>query len=94
VFPQGVEEAVIEILDRIGVPGFTQSEKVTGRGQRGRHFDNPIWPGADGSIFTVTSQKQASEVSSALAELSVSLEEHSRGLYGAHVFTWPCQQVC
>jgi len=27
-------------------------------GSRGRHFDNPIWPGAVGAIFTVTSPAQ------------------------------------
>ncbi len=93
VFPQGIEEAVIEILDATGVPGFTQSEKVTGRGSRGRHYDNPIWPGADGAIFTVTSPDQAAEASAALVELSRGLDQRSRGLYGVHVFTWPCQQV-
>lgn len=38
VFPMGVEYEIIRILDEVGVPGFTQSEKVTGRGSRGRHL--------------------------------------------------------
>ena len=93
VFPQGIEESVIGILDEIGVPGYTESEKVTGRGPRGRHFDNPIWPGADGAIFTVTTPSQASDLSSALLEFGHGLERQSRGLYGVHVFTWDCHQL-
>ena len=93
VFPLGVEEAVIGILDEIGVPGFTQSSKVTGRGQRGNHFDSPIWPGADGAIFTVTSTEQAAGLSTAIVDFGRRLEQQSRGLYGVHVFTWACEQV-
>ena len=93
IFPQGVEEAVIGILDQVGVPGFTYSEKVTGRGLHGRHFDNPIWPGADGAIFTVTNTSQAVQLSAALVEFGRGLDRQSHGLYGVHVFTWACQQV-
>jgi hypothetical protein len=93
LFPQGVEDSVVDILDQVGVPGYTQAERVIGRGQRGRHFDNPIWPGADGAIFTVTSPDQVSQISTVLVDLSKGLDEKSHGLYGVHVFTWPCEQV-
>ncbi len=93
LFPQGVEDAVISILDEVGVPGFTQSDKVTGRGERGRHFDNPLWPGADGAIFTVTTPLQVEQLSKSIVDLSAQLERESRGLFGLHVFTWPCEQV-
>lgn len=93
LFPQGIEETVISILDEVGVPGFTQSDKVIGRGPRGRHFDNPIWPGADASIYTVTSPEQAAALSAAMVAFGRGLELQSHGLYGVHVFTWVCQQL-
>jgi hypothetical protein len=93
VYPDTCEEEVVQILDSVGVPGYTETRKVTGRGQRGRHFDNSIWPGADGMIYVVVGPAQRSELGSALASYNRSLEERSRSLSGLHVFTWPCDQV-
>lgn len=93
IFPEGVEDEIIEILDQLGVPGFTQSKRVTGRGPRGRHFDNPIWPGTDGAIFTVIDREQASLLANQVVQLSQKLESSSRGLYGVRMFTWNCQQL-
>ncbi len=93
LYPQSSETDVIEILDRVGAPGFTETEKVVGRGRRVRHFDNQIWPGADGMIYTVVGSAQGEALAAALAEYSRGLEEHSMGLFGLHVFTWPCEQL-
>ncbi|HEX8966715.1 MAG TPA: hypothetical protein VF937_02475 [Chloroflexota bacterium] len=93
VFPQGVEDDLIELLDQLGVPGYTEVQKVTGRGPRGRHFDTAVWPGADGAIFTVVTDDQAAALSTALTNYSHRLEGDSQGLYGVHVFTWPCRQL-
>jgi hypothetical protein len=93
VYPDTCEEEVVQILDSVGVPGYTETRKVTGRGQRGRHFDNSIWPGADGMIYVVVGPTQRSELASALTSYNRSLEERSRGLSGLHVFTWPCDQM-
>ncbi len=93
VFSESLRDEVIDLLDRVGVPGFTETQKVTGRGQRGRHFDNPIWPGADGMIYVVTSPEQSPTLASALSTYSHGVEKRSNNLYGVHVFTWPCAQV-
>jgi hypothetical protein len=44
VYPDSCKEEVVEILDSVGVPGYTETQKVVGRGERGRHFDNSICP--------------------------------------------------
>jgi len=93
VYPDSSKEEVIQILDSVGVPGFTETEKVVGRGQRGRHFDNPIWPGADGMIYAVVGPPQVRPLATALTEYNRSLEMRSRQLYGLHVFTWACDQL-
>ena len=93
LYPEGVQEDVIQILDSIGVPGFTETEKVIGRGTRGRHFDNPIWPGADGMIYAVVGPAHVEPLSAALSSYNGSLEMRSKNLYGLHIFTWTCAQL-
>jgi hypothetical protein len=93
LYPESQKEEVVELLDSVGVPGFTETEKVLGRGRRGRHFDNSIWPGADGMIYAVVGPTHSKALAAALATYSHSLELRSRGLTGLHVFTWPCDQL-
>ena len=93
VFPQTFEDEVIAILDQLGVPGFTEHHKVTGRGPRGRHYDSLVWPGADAAIFTVVTGDQVASLATALADYNRRCEAGSRGLYGVRVFRWGCQQV-
>jgi hypothetical protein len=93
LYPESDKEDVVRLLDSVGVPGFTETQKVVGRGPRGRHFDNAIWPGADGMIYAVVDPTHAHALASALSEHSRSLEARSKGLSGMHVFTWPCDQL-
>jgi hypothetical protein len=93
LYPDGVQEDVIQILDSVGVPGFTETEKVVGRGTRGRHFDNPIWPGADGMIYAIVGEAHVRPLRAALTNYNRSLEVRSKNLYGLHIFTWSCDQV-
>jgi hypothetical protein len=93
LYPESDREEVIRLLDSVGVPGFTETQKVVGRGRRGRHLDNAIWPGADGMIYAVVGPTHDRALGSALAAYSRSLEARSQGLSGMHVFTWPCDQL-
>jgi hypothetical protein len=93
LYPDLCQEEVVQLLDSVGVPGFTETRKVTGRGQRGRHFDNSIWPGADGMIYVAVGPTHRRALASALTNYNRSLELRSRGLSGLHVFTWQCDQL-
>jgi hypothetical protein len=90
LYPDTREEEVVQLLDAVGVPGYTEARKVTGRGQRGRHFDNSIWPGAEGMIYVAVGASQRLALASALSNYNRSLERRTRGLSGLHVFTWAC----
>jgi hypothetical protein len=85
-------DGVRETLDRIGVAGFTELDKVTGRGPRGQHFDTHVWPGYDGMIYCAVGAEQSEKLIEALTSLSANLEQNSAGTRGLHVFTWECQQ--
>jgi hypothetical protein len=93
LYPQSSQDEVVALLDGLGVSGYTQTDKVIGRGPRGHHFDSQIWPGADGMIYCVVGDEKSTVLASALANFSHALEHNSRGLYGLHVFTWACDQL-
>jgi hypothetical protein len=85
-------DSVHAVLDSVGVTGFTQLEKVTGRGPRGQHFDTYVWPGYDGMIYCVAGVEQSETLVQALVTLNATLEQNSSGTRGLHVFTWGCRQ--
>src|SRR5579859_6479842 len=59
LYPKELEDEVIEALESTGVPGYTEMPKMIGRGRHTRHFDNPVWPGATGCIFSVLTPTEA-----------------------------------
>jgi hypothetical protein len=85
-------DSVHSVLNNVGVTGFTELSKVTGRGPRGQHFDTTVWPGYDGMIYCVASWEQSETLLQGLATLNATLEQNSSGTRGLHVFTWGCQQ--
>ncbi len=93
LYPKEREETILETLEAIGVPGYTEFPKCIGRGRRIKHFDNQIWPGATGAIFTVIPREQAPALVRPFRALNRQLEERSRGVAGLHIFALPCQQV-
>jgi hypothetical protein len=94
LYPKELEDEIIQALEATGVPGYTEMPKMIGRGRRIKHFDNPVWPGATGAVFTVVTPAVAHErLLPTFEALNESLESRSHGLYGIHVFCLPCEQV-
>jgi hypothetical protein len=94
LYPKELEDEVITALESTGVPGYTEMPKMIGRGRHTRHFDNAVWPGATGCIFTVLSTAEArARFIPTFQALAASLDHRSHGLYGLHIFALPCAQV-
>jgi hypothetical protein len=93
LYPQELEERIVETLEAAGVPGYTEFPKLIGRGRRIRHFDNQIWPGATGAVFTVIGPDLVSALVPPFEALNRQMEERSRGIHGLHMFAIPCRQV-
>jgi hypothetical protein len=94
LYPKELEDEVIQALESAGVPGYTEMPKMVGRGRHIRHFDNPVWPGATGALFTVMSAAEAqANLVPTFRTLAASLESRSHGLYGLHMFALPCEQL-
>jgi hypothetical protein len=94
LYPKELEDEIIQTLESTGVPGYTEMPKMIGRGRHTKHFDNAIWPGATGCVFTVLSPAEAQErLLPTFEALAASLETRSHGLYGLHIFALPCEQL-
>lgn len=94
LYPKEIEDEVIGTLESAGVPGYTEMPKMIGRGRHVRHFDNAVWPGATGCVFTVVAPAFARELLLPTFEaLAANLETRSHGLYGIHIFALPCDQI-
>jgi hypothetical protein len=94
LYPKELEDEVIETLEATGVPGYTEMPKMVGRGRHVRHFDNPVWPGATGAVFTVILPEEArTKLLPPFEALAANLETRSHGLYGIHIFALPCEQI-
>jgi hypothetical protein len=93
LFPEEIEEEILQTLEEAGVPGYTEFPKMLGRGRHHRHFGNPVWPGRVGALFTVVSAEQAHAVIEPLRALNHHIDERTKGLHGLHLFVLPCNQV-
>jgi len=93
LFPAHYGEQVEAILDSVGVPGYSRTHDVVGRGPRGHHFDNAVWPDATGEIFTIVNDECAHELARQLTALNATLSAQTHGLYGLHVLTWACRAL-
>jgi hypothetical protein len=93
LYPKEMEDEIVDALEAVGVPGYTEFPKMIGRGRKTKHFDNSIWPGATGAIFTVVSPDLAPTLARSFQELNQALDQRSHGLYGLHMFAWPLRQV-
>ncbi|HSV74272.1 MAG TPA: hypothetical protein VLH79_10985 [Chthonomonadales bacterium] len=48
----GVDERVIEHLERLGAPGFTRFTGAIGHGRHGRREGTAVWPGLNSVLIT------------------------------------------
>jgi hypothetical protein len=94
LYPKELEDEIIQALESTGVPGYTEMPKMVGRGRHIKHFDNPIWPGSTGCVFTVLSPQDArAHLLPTFKALADNLDQRSHGLYGLHIFALPCEQL-
>jgi len=94
LYPKELEDEVIQVLEATGVPGYTEMPKMVGRGRHVRHFDNPVWPGATGAVFTIVQPEEArTKLLPPFEALAANMETRSNGLYGIHIFALPCEQI-
>ena len=82
---QSMYDAVIEIMDEMGVRGFTGWEELIGRGTNDGepHLGNHAWPAMNSALISVMEDDKAQEFLSKLQQLDE--ENHQQGI---KAFAW------
>jgi hypothetical protein len=84
-FNQAYYEAVISILEKNSVRGYTYWPEVQGRGSdKGEpHFGSHAWPTLNGAILSVVPTERSQSIQTALKDLDALKEE-----LGLRCFSW------
>ena len=82
---QSMYDAVIEIMDEMGIRGFTGWEELVGRGTNDGepHLGNHAWPAMNSALISVMEDDKAQEFLSKLKQLDE--ENHQQGI---KAFAW------
>ena len=87
---QSMYDAVIEIMDEMGVRGFTGWEELIGRGTNDGepHLGNHAWPAMNSALISVMEDAQAAEYMQRLKQLDVENDQQ-----GLRAFAWPVSDM-
>ena len=82
---QSMYDAVIEIMDEMGIRGFTGWEELIGRGTNDGepHLGNHAWPAMNSALISVMEDDKAQEFLAKLKQLDE--ENHQQGI---KAFAW------
>lgn len=88
-FNQAYYDAIIAIMDRNGVKGYTYWEEVQGRGSRtGKpHFGSHAWPTKNSAILVVVEKEKVELFLDLLHKLDIQTEAQ-----GLRAFVWNIEQ--
>ena len=87
---QSMYDEVINIMDEMGVRGFTGGEELIGRGTNDGepHLGNHAWPAMNSALISVMEDDKAEEFLARLKKLDE--ENHQQGL---RAFAWDLTAV-
>lgn len=82
---QSMYDAVIDIMDELGIRGFTGWEELIGRGANDGepHLGNHAWPAMNSALISVMEDDKAEKFLACLKKLDE--ENHEQGL---RAFAW------
>jgi nitrogen regulatory protein PII len=88
-FNQAYYDAIIAIMDRNGIKGYTYWEEVQGRGSRtGKpHFGSHAWPTKNSAILVVVEKEKVELFLDLLHKLDIQTEAQ-----GLRAFAWNIEQ--
>lgn len=90
IFHEIYRERIRDLLEALGVPGFTEFRELGGRGETGRRYDTSIWPGRNAAVMTVVEAAQAERVVKELRAFKEALGTATRP-GGIKVFVLPVE---
>lgn len=88
-YNEALDEKVDQVLDALGVEGFTKWTKAYGRGRTsGPHLGTHVWPKANNVVMAVMDDEQARRALDAVREMRDRL-----GREGIKAFILPCEEM-
>jgi hypothetical protein len=88
-FNQAYYDAILGIMDRNAIRGYTYWEEVQGRGSKtGKpHYGSHAWPTKNSAIFAVVEEEKAAAFLDSLHKLDAQTEAQ-----GLRAFVWNIEQ--
>jgi hypothetical protein len=83
-----VDHRVIDVLNHLGVPGYTRFTGANGNGKRGRREGTAVWPGLNSLLMACLPADQVPPVLEALERL----EAERGGRLAMKVFSVPTEE--
>lgn len=84
-FNQAHYEALIEIMDKLTIRGFTFWEQTQGRGSKDGepHYGSHAWPTLNSAILTIIDDEKLQSLMNAIHEL-----DNATKMQGLRAFAW------
>jgi nitrogen regulatory protein PII len=93
VFNFVYDEQVRAMIERLGLPGFTEVHRVFGTGESGKRFGTHAFPGHDTMILTVLSEDQVDGLISEIGKFKQGLADRTRRHGGIKAFVLPVERM-
>jgi len=89
-YGQSLKEPIEQLLDKLGIRGFTRWEEVQGRGnQSGEpHYGTHAWPTKNGAMLAITDETHADMLLESLRRINEQAEQQ-----GLNAFVWSIEGV-
>ncbi|MDR7416087.1 MAG: hypothetical protein QN193_08905 [Armatimonadota bacterium] len=69
IYEAGIDDSMMELLQRLELPGWTKLEGAVGSGRKGLRLGTPIWPGTNNLLLAVLEEPQVQGLLEALETL-------------------------
>lgn len=89
IYYEAVDDEVMEVLDRCGMPYYTKVRGVFGKGElSGTRLGNDVWPGKNNVIYVACESETAGKIISGVEEL-----RKQRSKEGIKAFVWTLEKM-
>ncbi|MCG3204927.1 MAG: hypothetical protein KCHDKBKB_01644 [Elusimicrobia bacterium] len=92
VFRSGFSKEILEILDALKLPGYTEAPTVFGRGTDEPVFESHAWPGHNSLVLSALSKEDVARVVAALTDFTNKREKEGEHV-PLRVYSIPCTQL-
>jgi nitrogen regulatory protein PII len=91
IFHEVYGDRVRDVLEGLGVPGYTQFRGLSGRGATGLRYDTAVWPGRNAALLTVVDDAVATRVVKELRTFKEALGTRTGRPGGIEAFVLPVE---